>query len=358
MATSQQALVPITELPVAQTDDGPITVVAIDYLAQVASEAKAKADRLAAETTLAVTQSNTALANAGEILVNKRTSWDSNERAARIDAAAGLVTLVGNLQQSLSDVTGRQHHGLGGLVDRMRDSREQHEIESKLASAQAELVIRYRDVAADLNPPTHVDDADQALTAAAAARTTAADLAKQSAIAADQAKRLDDELQRRRSVVRELGFDALGIQADLQANGIRPIDTNLVLKPREVAAYQTPAVLCRFATRTQYVGGSQGVSIPLGHGFRYRISSFRGQPIQSQYLAEVDTGQLVVTNIRLVFIGAKRDVATPLAKLVSVEPYSDAIGIGREGKESRDIYRIARPAELVLYLDWVVGRQS
>jgi hypothetical protein len=66
----------------------------------------------------------------------------------------------------------------------------------------------------------------------------------------------------------------------------------------------------------------------------------------------------VVTNQRLVFLGAKRDVSTPLAKVLQVEPYSDAIGIGREGKESRDIYLIARPAEVLLYLNWVIGHQA
>jgi len=170
--------------------------------------------------------------------------------------------------------------------------------------------------------------------------------------------RLASEVKRRKDVQSQVGFDALGIRADLDANGLRPTITSLALKPREIAAVSLPATLCRYKTRTQYVGGSHGLSIPLGHGFRYRISSFRGHPIQSQFLGEVDKGTLVVTNQRVVFLGSKRDVSTPIAKLLQVEPFSNAVGIAREGKEARDIYLVSNPEYLVLYLQWVVTHQG
>ena len=163
------------------------------------------------------------------------------------------------------------------------------------------------------------------------------------------------EIAHRKEVQASLGFDALGVLADLTATGIRPISTSLVLKPGEVAAIQVPATLCRHKTRTQFVGGSHGLSVPLGHGFRYRVSSFRGHPVQSEVLVRLDTGNLVVTNQRLVFLGAQRDVSVPLAKLLEAEPYSDAIGIARVGKESKDIYLVSNPAYVLIYLDWVIA---
>ena len=80
--------------------------------------------------------------------------------------------------------------------------------------------------------------------------------------------------------------------------------------------------------------------------------------MQSDYIAKVDTGRLVVTNQRLAFLGGQRDVAVALTRLLQVEPYSDAIAIAREGKESKDIYLVANPQYVLLYLNWVTGHQG
>jgi hypothetical protein len=87
------------------------------------------------------------------------------------------------------------------------------------------------------------------------------------------------------------------------------------------------------------------------------VSSYRGHPIQSQFLGEIDKGTLVITNQRLVFLGSKRDISTPVAKLLQVEPFSNAVGIAREGKETRDIYLVPNPEYVVLFLDWIVSHQ-
>ncbi len=344
-------------LPTVQTDDGPITVVSIGFLQKTADEARAQSAQLAAQAAAAHQQGLEAASRAGSILVANRTRWSSGERAAGIDAAAGLADLVASLERSLTDLKAREHHGLGGLVERVKESHEARELEAKLRSAQVELGNRYRDVAAGL-ADTGIPDADQLLAAATAHSEEASLLSQRSTASAEDYQRIEAELKRRNDVQRKLGFDALGVEADLDLNGFRPIVANIVLKPKEVAGFQTTATLCRFSTRTQYVGASQGFSIPLGHGFRYRVGTYSGHPVQSQFLARTDSGSLVVTNQRLVFLGSKRDVAVPLAKLISVEPYSDAISIGREGKEGRDIYLVARPAEVLLYLNWAVSHQS
>jgi hypothetical protein len=133
---------------------------------------------------------------------------------------------------------------------------------------------------------------------------------------------------------------------------------NLVLKHGEIAAVSVPATLSRYRTRTQYIGASQGLSIPLGHGLRYRVSEFRGQPIQVEALTSVDQGSLVVTNQRVVFLGGKRDVSTPVAKLLQIEAFSNGLAIGREGKEARDIYLLTQPAYVAMFLQWIVSHQG
>jgi hypothetical protein len=247
---------------------------------------------------------------------------------------------------------------VGGLIQGAKDSHESKGLEEKLKSAQEELDLRYRAIVERLGPTTGVPEADALLLEASQADAHARDLAATHDALSNEEKRVSDEIKRRKDVKSKLGFDALGLEADLKVNGIRPIETSLVLKPKETAAAEVPATLCRFKTKTEFVGGSQGFSIPLGHGFRYRISSFRGHPVQSEYLAHLDTGKLVVTNKRLVFLGTKREVSTPIAKLLQIEPYSDAIGIAREGKETKEIYLVPTPAYVVQILQWVISQQA
>jgi hypothetical protein len=343
---------------VVQTEDGPVSVTSIEYLQQLASAADKRAGTLQSQVADKRSEVATLQARAGAELVAREKDWASTDRAGRIEAARSLSQLVADLEQRLADVKARPHHGLGGIVDRVKDSRELSGLQHQLQSACAELDNRHRAVVDQLTTPTGLASADDLLTQADSANARATELEAARSAASAEFRRLTEEISRRNSVVHGLGFDALGIQADLSVNGIRPAASTLVLKAKEVAAVQVPATLCRFATQTRYVGASQGVSIPLGHGLRYRVSGYQGHPIESQYLAQVDMGQLVVTNQRLVFLGAKKDVSVPLAKLLQVEPYSDAIGIGREGKESRDIFLVARPALVLLYLQWVISRQS
>ena len=58
---------------------------------------------------------------------------------------------------------------------------------------------------------------------------------------------------------------------------------------------------------TTFVGGSQGVSIPLGvAGIRYRVGSFKGHSVAGPDIdTPIDSGLATVTTERLVFMGAK-----------------------------------------------------
>lgn len=83
-------------------------------------------------------------------------------------------------------------------------------------------------------------------------------------------------------------------------------------------------------TRTQYVGGSQGVSIRVMKGVYYRVGGFRGEPVQTTSLVHVDTGFLVVTNKHLTFVGPQSSIRMKYEKIISYTPYSDGIGVCRD----------------------------
>jgi hypothetical protein len=339
------------------TDDGPVTVTTIDYLEELSIQKQLELKQLADDVKHLDGETAEMQVQAGRVLTARSGAWSSTERMPRIEAAQGLERLVSNLDSTIAETTARPHHGIGGLIQSLRDMHEGAELHSQLESAQGELNNRYRAVADSLEPSTGLAEVDTLLAQLASKRSEITDLTVKLQQLTTELTRMTDELKHRKEVQASLGFDALGLQADLIANGLRAISANLVLKPKEVAVASSPATLCRYKARTQYVGGSQGLSIPLGHGFRYRISSFRGHPIQTDVLSQLDQGTLVITNQRLVFLGTKRDVSTPVAKLLQVEPFSNGIAVSREGKESRDIYLLPRPAYALLYLQWVVSHQ-
>jgi hypothetical protein len=343
---------------VIDTEDGPVTQVSLQRMDEIAAQDQQSVQVIADRIAQLRGDVSSLQSQAGAMLTTQVATSLPADRAARIEAAHGLERLISNLGQSISRLEEQRHRGLGGFVHTLKDRHEIQSLQSQLQSAKAELANRYRSVADDLNPPTGVSDADLLLQEVRATQEQATALAVQKDGLTSELTRISAEIKRRRDAIATLGFDAPAVEADLQANGLRPVSTSLVLKRGEIAAAAVPATLSRYRTRTQYVGASQGFSIPLGHGFRYRISSYRGHPIQTESLAQVDEGTLVVTNQRLVFLGSKRDISIPIAKLLQVEAFSNAVGIAREGKEARDIYLVSHPAYVVLFIHWVVSHQG
>jgi hypothetical protein len=90
-----------------------------------------------------------------------------------------------------------------------------------------------------------------------------------------------------------------------------------------------------YRTRTQYVGGSQGVSVRVMRGVYYRVGAFRSEPIQTTHATVVDTGLLGITNKHLYFAGSVKGLRIPYRKIASFTPYSDGIGVHRDAVTAR-----------------------
>lgn len=78
--------------------------------------------------------------------------------------------------------------------------------------------------------------------------------------------------------------------------------------------------------RGQWVGRSNGVSIPVGFGVRYRMGATRGHYQQgSPVPTAIDSGTLVATSQRIVFQGQKQTREALLAKLVAYRFEDDGV---------------------------------
>jgi hypothetical protein len=108
-----------------------------------------------------------------------------------------------------------------------------------------------------------------------------------------------------------------------------------MLKQHESPLLCAPAVLAEERAVRSY----DGTTVNLHKG----ISSTTGTSQSQGVLKAIDSGQLVLTTKRLVFVGALRTASTDLRKLIRAEVFADSIRVNREGKSKAETYLTDNP---------------
>ena len=80
----------------------------------------------------------------------------------------------------------------------------------------------------------------------------------------------------------------------------------------------------------EYVGKSQGVSVKICKGVYYRVGSSNGTKVAYDYDESLGTGNLIVTNKNIIFVGYQ-NVKIPIKKILTIIPHSNGIKIGKDG---------------------------
>ena len=88
-------------------------------------------------------------------------------------------------------------------------------------------------------------------------------------------------------------------------------------------------------TRSEFRGGSQGMSFRVAKGVYYRTGGFRGERVQTAETVHADTGLLGVTNKHIYFSGEQKRFRVRFDRIVTFEPYEDGIGIMRDAQSAR-----------------------
>ena len=76
-----------------------------------------------------------------------------------------------------------------------------------------------------------------------------------------------------------------------------------------------------------------GPSFRVAKGVTMRTGVSRSTSSSHEEVKDIDGGDLVITNQRIFFVGAKRTVNLPFKKIVSLEPYSNSIILHKDGRE-------------------------
>jgi hypothetical protein len=315
---------------------GPVTLEPLEQLTARRDFLRAQVTHATIELQQLNSSSQEMSRQAGSMLAADRAGWDSSGMKQDLACFDSLTAQIQEADAALADLTNRRGRGLGGLVKRLGARGTRLAVVKQRERLDAQLGGCLQDLAR---------------------RAPGQILQAQKQAAEAELLQIDDEIQRRREAISRLGFDALWTAAWLQSNEPPAIESPVQLKRAEAAWLSVPATLSRPTTQTHWTGGGQGLGFPIGHtGIRYRVGSFRGQPVEATVIKNVDSGTLVLTNQRLVFIGRLHSVVIALGRVVHVEAYTDALGIFQDSRQSPDFFRLTTPQNMLFYLNYALSR--
>lgn len=335
-----------------------MTLVPLDQLGNRRQAVAEEVKGLSASADVALENSRNHLADAGRLLVEKRTAWTSKPGVALLDRAAALSVQITTDHQRLADDQATTGQPLSDLWKRVKTLKERGDLSKDEAAATADLRSILVQIA-ETPTAAELPEAKPLRVAAAAAQAQSSSLTKAAKAKTDELALLTEEVVRRTAASKSMGFDSLFLAAWLQTYGPTPIQTSLVLKKGEQAYLHMAATLARHGSKMEWVGGSQGFSFPIAHtGIRYRVGSYRGHPVQHEVLNRIDGGELVLTNLRLAFMGKLKLVSIPLDKIANLETYTDGVSVFQENKENPNVFLVSQVNYLVFYLNYLLGRRS
>lgn len=119
------------------------------------------------------------------------------------------------------------------------------------------------------------------------------------------------------------------IPLSLQDDEALPIiyESPVILQDGEACHYSS--TVDRVTTKNKvvgYSGGSHGVSLRVCKGMSYRVGASKGVPIRQDVL-EKNSGNLSITNKRIVFMSEKGSFDKSITKLSAIEPFQDGLAL-------------------------------
>ncbi len=125
----------------------------------------------------------------------------------------------------------------------------------------------------------------------------------------------------------------------------------LMAKRGEVVHLETAAALMKEVAVTEWRGASQGFSFRVAKGVRYRVGSTRGHLVTvGTQLQVADTGFLSVTSQRAAFLGERKTVEMPYAKLLGMNMFSDAISFSLSSRQNAPLIKVTISTDVLAAL--------
>lgn len=116
--------------------------------------------------------------------------------------------------------------------------------------------------------------------------------------------------------------------------------SNVVLFKGETPYWVEPVDLIEEKTiKHHYSGGSRGVSFRVMKGVSYRVGGHRGTMTAEKGLVVVSSGNMIITNKRIIMTGDRKSFAIKLNNLLGTELFTNAIYLSENGKANQRLIR-------------------
>lgn len=112
----------------------------------------------------------------------------------------------------------------------------------------------------------------------------------------------------------------------------------IILRKSERAVFVLPNVSLLEERSRRVPGGLGSFSFRIVKGVWYHTGRL-SQPQYASALTTLDSGVLVLTTARYLFVGRARSIDQALTKITSVRPFNDGIGIARTNKQKLEYYQ-------------------
>jgi hypothetical protein len=112
--------------------------------------------------------------------------------------------------------------------------------------------------------------------------------------------------------------------------------SGLVRKKGETLHWrETASLLEERVVDRRYVGASHGVSLRIAKGVTYRIGAQRGHLVTEKAIVPVSTGDFVISNMRVIFLGYKKSFNVYLTKIMDIHMFADGVQLTEESGKQR-----------------------
>ena len=119
--------------------------------------------------------------------------------------------------------------------------------------------------------------------------------------------------------------------------------TNLIMQKGEKAYWVEPAILAEEKVlRRRFEGGSQGVSFRIMKGVSYRVGGFRGHSVSETGVVAVSTGNLIITNKRIVFQGDNKSFAVKMDKILDSQLFTNGLQFSENNRSKPRLIKFAQ----------------
>lgn len=90
--------------------------------------------------------------------------------------------------------------------------------------------------------------------------------------------------------------------------------------------------------RREYQGRNRGLNIRVCKGVYYRTGGFKGTPVETTYMDRVGVGIACLTTKYIYFSSPEKSIRIPYDKILSVETYSNGVGLQKDGTNDKPIF--------------------